>query len=164
MTSGKTVFVLGAGASSEVGLPVGEELKERIASVLEFPIRPPLQGRRTDAVVALALKHAIQGGMQPSLPESEIVLASRHLRDAMPLAISIDNLLDAWRGDSAAALCAKVAIGRVILQAESESRLMIDPDSSVRELDLAPIADTWFIQLMRLLTENCTLHEFVERL
>jgi DNA-binding HxlR family transcriptional regulator len=38
MLKSKTVFVLGAGASKEVGLPVGSELKSTIAAKLDWRI------------------------------------------------------------------------------------------------------------------------------
>lgn len=35
----RTVYIVGAGASSEVSLPTGEKLKEHIASALNFEFR-----------------------------------------------------------------------------------------------------------------------------
>ena len=37
----KTVFIIGAGASTEVGLPVGDELKHKIAELLDIEIDFP---------------------------------------------------------------------------------------------------------------------------
>ena len=93
----KTVFIIGAGASKEVGLPTGEELKEKIIQLLN--IRFKLDRRETgDDIITGALfekvkEKRVQGDINPYLYEAW------HIRDALPQAGSIDNFIDTQKGN-----------------------------------------------------------------
>jgi hypothetical protein len=85
------------------------------------------------------------------------------IRDGMPLALSIDNYLDAHRGDSDLELVGKMAIARAILTAESASKLA--PPPTGQELyDVKNIAGTWYVRFVQLLTENVSRDEIPEAL
>ena len=87
----KVVFIFGAGASKEAGLPTGVELKKQISSMLDirFDHRDQKSG---DYVITQALRDLVKtedgrrGDINPYLHQAW------HIRDALPLAISISNI------------------------------------------------------------------------
>lgn len=115
--NGKTVFIIGAGASKEVNLPTGYELKQTISKLLDirFEHWNQISG---DRLIRNAFELITQqsdgreGDINPYLKESW------HIRDALPLAISIDNFIDSQRDNEQIALCGKLGICRAILEAE----------------------------------------------
>ncbi len=92
--SNNTVFVIGAGASKEVNLPSGEDLKSQISQLLD--IRFDAFGSELehgDHQIVGALKLHVK---QPNGQRGDIkpyVHESRHISEALPLAISIDNFI-----------------------------------------------------------------------
>jgi hypothetical protein len=78
--------------------------------------------------------------------------AGWRIRDGLPLAISIDNFLEAHAGDEQVELMGKLAIARAILTAEASSPLMINENQ--RQIDTSTIAATWYGGFMRALTEG----------
>jgi len=142
------VFVVGAGASCEVGLPSGEGLTTSIASLLNLKFASgnpmPIQG---SPLISDALRCAPGGDFNRHLS------AARRVAEGMPLAASIDSYIHAHDGDELIELCGKVAIVTSVLKAERESRLYADlvrgPDA------LAPLSivrgTCW-----QLLCEDCT--------
>lgn len=102
----RTTFVLGAGFSYEVGLPLGSELKSEIRELLISYLRRQAPTQIDNAFFQID-------------PANQCRDACRHLIDALPLAISIDNIVEHCRGDEVLAMAAKVAIAWCILRAES---------------------------------------------
>lgn len=157
------VLVVGAGASNEANLPVGAGLKQEIAKALDIRYE---RGNRTtggddiinDAFRMLAASDPGKGGINPYLK------AARHIRNAMPQAISIDNFIDSHRTDEKIALCGKLAIARSILAAESTSYLKIAPGNAYNKMDFSGLETTWFNAFFQLLTENCQQADLPQRL
>lgn len=75
------------------------------------------------------------------------------IQKAMPLAISIDNYLDAHSEDNTIVTCGKLAIVHSILKAESQSTLFVDQSSNAK-LNFAEVETTWFNKFMQLITEG----------
>ena len=100
----KTVFIIGAGASREVNLPVGSDLKNQIAKSL----RPPSKGGEDK--LWEALDFLTSRGYPGSFTIEQLNKASARIRDAMHQAISIDNFLDVHADDETIVLCGKLAI------------------------------------------------------
>jgi hypothetical protein len=103
-TNKKTVFVLGAGASKELRLPTGDELKTSIAKDLDirfehFSSKVSGSDEITEAFRVLAKAEPAQRDINSYLH------ASWRIRDAMPQAISIDNFLDAHSDDPLRKVC-----------------------------------------------------------
>jgi len=122
-----TVFVIGAGASAEYGMPSGPELQKNIGSVLDF--RPgkdgqPLGDKDFHVLLNDRFKDAVQGHYDAA---NEL---SRMIRD-FPFE-SIDEALH-WLSSSRpeAVALGKAAIVRQILAAERRSALFNknDPDN-----------------------------------
>jgi hypothetical protein len=152
-----TVFILGAGASAEVGLPVGESLTARIAELLDIRFDPSGRPVSGDGQIISAFHH--HAGGRPPNPDPYRQAAHR-IRAAMPLAASIDNFLDAHRTDTHIQLCGKLAIVRSILAAEHESKLYTSPHELLNPAD---ISGSWFTYFWRLLCEGCTAEQLAGR-
>jgi hypothetical protein len=158
------VLVLGAGASNEVNLPVGADLKTRIAERLDIRFENGYHQNSGDEHITYVLKSiaaAADGGWGDINPLLNICWL---IRDAMPQALSIDNFIDSHRGDPRIALCGKLAIARCILEAEAGSTLTIDRSNIYNKMNFAGVAGTWYNAFFQLLTENCSVDQIVERL
>lgn len=153
------VFVVGAGASYEVKLPLGSELKKHIAELLD--IRYDFKRISGDSLINQAFLLLVRDGQRDSI--SPYLNASWRIRDAMPQAISIDNFVDAHRSDPLIAQCGKLAIVRSILLAESKSLLTIDPNNSYNRMNFQAVGKTWFNSFFQLLTENCQQTDLPKR-
>ena len=120
----KTLFVVGAGASKEVGLPIGSELKSSVVRVLT--LRQDPRGRETgDEIILRALN--VLAERAPEKLHS-YYRACQHICNAMPQVISIDNFINQHRNDKHIEQCGKLAIVRAILEAESKSSLYVRAD------------------------------------
>ncbi len=75
------------------------------------------------------------------------------IRDALPVAISIDNLLDAHSNDADVALIGKLGIANAILNAEGKSKLYQALENKEGS-PLYSLADTWLLPMFQLLTEG----------
>ncbi|RFC34253.1 MAG: hypothetical protein DID91_2727702388 [Candidatus Nitrotoga sp. MKT] len=139
----KTVFIVGAGASKEVCLPIGKELKQMIVSSLSWDSNNEVE----DVLIRVALSINLV-----TIPES--YTACQHICESMSQSISIDNFLDQNKGDKVIELCGKLAIVRTILRAESTSLLFISNPKT--GMNFASLEDTWFTGFWKLLTENCS--------
>lgn len=163
MLRGQTLIVVGAGASAELGLPTGQELKKNIAKLLD--IRFDDWGSRMvsgDTEILEALRsHAQQAGARDINP---YIHAAWRIRNAMPQAISIDNFIDSHQNDTRLTLCGKLGIVRGILHAEKKSALHVDRRSDKRHPNFAAFSETWFEPIMQLLTQNCQLSGIGDRL
>lgn len=149
MFKSKTVFVVGAGCSKELGFPLGNELKEKIARLVNISFVNGYDLSSGDSTMADALNRYAHSKGQD---QNAYYTAGRVIARALPLAISIDNFLEAHEENEQIVTCGKFGIARAILQAEAASRLRWEPGD--KPLDFSQFADTWLVQLMRYLTEN----------
>lgn len=168
MSNKKTLYIVGAGASSEANLPTGYELKEKIASLLDIQLDYSDTQLRGDRYIYNALQIYVE---QSEIHEKDIDLylqaylrAAWRIRDAMPQAISIDSFIDTHNDDKKIELCGKLAIVRSIMDAERKSLLYIDPSNINNRLNFSGLEETWYTSFMRLLTENCTKDKLSTRL
>ena len=150
----KTVFIVGAGASCEVGFPSGKELKSRIAKLIDIKFddwgRQQKTGdyRITQAFRDFANSHADLRDINPLLHKSW------HIAAVIPTAaISIDNYLDAHRGDALLELAGKLGIVKAILDAEAKSPLKDEKDTG-QPFDIRKVDGTWYQSLFQQLSEN----------
>lgn len=158
------VLVLGAGASKEVSLPIGSELKAEIARLLDIRFEHGMRQESGDYRITEALRF-IASKRQDLLGQINPFLhMCWRIRDAMPQAISIDNFIDCHAEEPMIATCGKLAIARAILAAEASSTLTVDKRNIYNKLDFARNSNTWFNAFFQLLTENCRLDALPERL
>lgn len=158
MVNNKTVIVLGAGASKEFGLPIGSELMNNISSIL--------YRRKGYAEVAdqLTRESLIVYSRKNGPSINELMSASTIITNALPLAISIDNLIDTHRGNKVIEVCSKIAIVRSILSAERNSNLFFKKDAVDEKLNFEFSKETWLNLLFKIITENATLDDLKDRL
>ncbi len=146
-----TLFVVGAGASKEAGLPTANELKAKIAERVDIRLEDEIHGDRA-IFQALDLKVRILSSRPGFI--NDYLLAGMQIRDAMPLASSIDNYLDIHQGNERIEICGKLGIIRSILDAERNSKLFFD-DRGPDNQKLQQLADTWYVSFAQLLMEGC---------
>jgi hypothetical protein len=154
MFKSKTVFIVGAGASCEAGLPSGEALKSEIAARLNIRYGDYGDSLESgDIRIIEALKEASRrngtgGNINIYLPDCW------RISDVVPTAsISIDNFIDAHRGNKSIELCGKLGIVKSILDAEHKSKLAGTPDDPERFL-LKGLAGSWYLSFLQMLTEG----------
>ena len=163
MPNNKTLFVVGAGASSEAQLPTGYELKEQIADKLDIKYANGYTQTSGDQVIDAAIrKHLRDAGEEVDI--NPYLHACWRVRDAMPQAISIDNFIDTHSDDKKIELCGKLAIVSSILEAERNSLLYVSDLNRYNKINFDNIFNTWYSSLMMLLTENCSKERLAERL
>ena len=156
----KTVFVIGAGASKEAGLPVGAELKESIATALDMRAKRFIHMNGDTIVEALRWAAAAEDPPGDINPYRQ---AARQICKAMPLDTSIDNFINTHQGDAKIERCGKIAIVKTILAAEKDSLLYVD-QTGPGMIDYRQLAGTWFNTFFQLLTQQSTVSDFKERL
>lgn len=164
MSNKNTLYIVGAGASSEVNLPTGEKLKDEISSSLDIRFNDGYSQSNGDRVIAQALRLHVESCDPPSKDINPHLHSCWRIRDAMPQAISIDNFINNHSGDKQIELCGKLAIVRSILSAEKDSDLYVDKSNSYNKMDFQFLEKTWYSSFLKLLTENCTVNNLPERL
>lgn len=151
MFRARTLFVLGAGASFEVGLPIGDTLLAQITNILNFrfDFGRPISG---DAILLESLKEILNEGHEVERLNQHLI-AGHQLRNSAQQAISIDNVIDALE-DEKVELMGKLGIVRAILRSESSSSHFRPKQEHRDALDISAFSNTWYSSLTKLLTEN----------
>ncbi len=147
----KTVFVIGAGASYEVGMPLGVGLKEEIARILDFE-----NSHFQDFGKKILNKCIEQNGL---------LYSASCIREGIPWAISIDNFIDSHRDNDKIAICGKLAIVVSILAAERKCHLYFNPKNikSNLHVNFEFLKGPWYRPFFKLLTENCRAEDLADR-
>jgi hypothetical protein len=116
-----TVIVVGAGASAELSLPTGAELKQKIAEGLRFRFE---YGRLMsgDSYILDALKTHVPNDQNKV---GEFTQAGNQLAETISTFPSIDEALHWWRAKPEIVELGKVAIAHYILESERDSSLAI---------------------------------------
>jgi len=142
-----TVFVVGAGASCELGLPSGDTLMDSIAQHLAPNTGP--HGFSHDGILVPLMKRAQEHhGIHWVTPMQSYRDKAIQMRKALPYARSIDTYLESQRDDPDLVYLGKLAIAQAILQAERGSHLSpLQGDDGVQKL-----RKTWYPALGRILT------------
>ncbi len=159
MFSRPTTFILGAGASYELGFPLGDQLKGQIADLLNILFQHgsyPVSG--DDQIVdVLRMRAADQG----SRNWNHLLSKAWQIRDALPGALSIDNVLDAHSSDQDLVYCGKLAICKAILSAERTSKLF--GERRIHEATIfQKVAGTYLIPFFQMLTEGVRKESIAE--
>lgn len=155
----RTVYVIGAGASCEIGMPIGDELKKQIAEllVMKFQYGELSAGNKQ-------LFRAIQHHCSNDLEDiKKYCTECDYISKNMNLAISIDNFIDSNRGNEVLALCGKMGIVEAILKAEKNSSVYFKKEDAYSELNDSKLDGTWYLHLFRTITENCEKEDLKER-
>jgi hypothetical protein len=151
MFRAKTVLVIGAGASVEVGLPMGSDLLKQIIQLTHITFDFDRQ-KTGDPGILEALRLCLnEGGAVTKL--NEHLKAGWQLSESAKQALSIDNVIEALE-DPQIELVGKLGIVRAILRAEAASPVFMRRDNMPDTLELSKFNETWYSSLSKLLTEN----------
>lgn len=154
MFRSKTLFIVGAGGSKEAGVPTGAELKLKIAAKIDIRFPDGYIQKSGDDQITEALKAHVRQLTPEEIDINPYLEAAWKMRDALPQALSVDNYIDAHRDDPKVALCGKLGIARVILEAETNSKLYIDLAEPKGKLKYERLDKTWFQSFWQLIVEG----------
>jgi hypothetical protein len=149
------LFVVGAGASAEVGLPVGSELRSKIESILSFD-RMSAYAKGSSYQIRSALEYNIMHYTDQAKDVNTYLKAAYDISKAMPIDISIDDFINAQSGDKAIELVGKLAITKCILEAEKSSLLINDTS---KEIIFSNLDKTWYNSFWRILIDGTGLSD-----
>jgi hypothetical protein len=146
MFSKSTAFIVGAGASAELNLPLGDNLAKRISAKLDIRFE---RGFEPVGTGDLDLFSQITKNRQQYT--NEFQQAGWRIRDGILLSRSIDDFLDLHRNDPRVKLYGKAAIVHSILEAEHDSKLYFDRNKGDC-FSPAKLSNTWPVKFMQMLT------------
>lgn len=152
MLINKLLLVVGAGASSEVGLPVGSGLAKEISDRLSFSFHDDAQSLRSgDKNVYRNLK-LVSRSLGKEL--NTLIDSSRKIARGIHLSGSVDEFINKFDDDDDVKICAKIAICASIFNAERSSRMHFDKDAMNRVLDTRRFEGTWYNKFFRIVSEG----------
>lgn len=140
MFKSDTLFIVGAGASHEAGLPLGVDLTKAIAKLLDFET-DHFQIKSGDHQIYEVLR---QLANSPSWPQNSFLGSGRAIAEAMELAPSIDTFLETHRANREYVLLGKLAIAKAIAQAERASLIASSGEYDEIPFNMSRLADSWY--------------------
>jgi SIR2-like domain len=149
MIRSKTVLVLGAGASHEVGLPVGAKLAEQIAGNLKLV---EIGGLGSKRIASREIYSAIRRLPRESWQVNDE--AARIISEGISYAHSIDDFIDSFPDRPEIAQVGKISIAHAIINAERLSQLWVDPKNMYNKLSFLEISNSWYPILIRILSSG----------
>jgi hypothetical protein len=120
------VFVIGAGASCEYGLPLGATLKASIAKRIRFRFEHGFQLSSGDAIL---LDHIRRHTKNDQNLNNEYTVAANELSNAIEVFISIDEAMHFVASSTKAVEVGKIAIVSEILAAEGKSSIALSRET-----------------------------------
>lgn len=163
MLERETTFILGAGASFDLGFPLGDTLRDRIIDILAVD-DPNTSINFSDPDFARVLQtRAVNEAGTGSWPDRLEVYrrAAATIRDGLPFARSIDTFIDGLREQDHIEFLSKLAIATVILRAEAGSPLMprhvqAANANEIRAKQLKTLLASWHTELSQILYDGHT--------
>lgn len=149
MIRSQTIFVVGAGASFELGLPLGDTLLEGIGKGLNYTVDPFGRSGDGDQRVYREFEREAQ---KTGRSLAKYIEAAWRVRDAAHLGLSIDNVIHQQKDDELFSWCAKLAIAQRILMAESKSSLRVHENN--RRMTWPEVRGTWLGGFAQLLVQD----------
>lgn len=146
MFKSKTVFVVGAGASCEVNLPVGAELAKiiRKRANIEWEL-----GQFVPNGADIALFNRIMAKFRDEV--NEYMRAGQVIRDGILLANSIDDFLDRHNTNERVVRFGKLAIVGSILSGELTSHIFTSKHKPRDARFILNNEKSWYVRFLRLL-------------
>jgi hypothetical protein len=155
----KVTFILGAGSSAEIGMPIGSSLKEQIELCLDFTVSDGMitggNALVRDAIIHLANSSKVEG--------VALIHAARLISRSMPQALSIDNFINSHRSNPNVAIVGKLAIAACILEAERASKIYTKPERDSK-LVVKNASETWYNALFQKITQYRQVDEIPKAL
>ena len=140
-----TTFVIGAGASAGLGLPVGTELKRQIAGLLNFEFEFGHRLLKGDDFLAEVMRFGERDEV------SRRFRAAATIANDVSFARSIDDFIHVNEGDADIEFVGKLAIARAIAAAEKRSKIFVDPSVSVDCFAVSKVESEWHYSLFQML-------------
>jgi hypothetical protein len=152
MLSSPTTFILGAGASVDLGFPTGDELQKKIATLLALA---ETRHDFADASIQTMIDEYTSLGEKRGEKHQYTSAASR-ISAAMPVAGSIDNFLHTHSNDPHVIELGKLAIAHVILQAEKRLATKEDGGGTTTGAFLSSYdyEKSWYSPFIKMLTSG----------
>lgn len=163
----KTAFVIGAGASKELGLPLGGELKQHITNLLQ-PTTDNMYGFKEEATQEIIKSRFGLDAMYKGDEITAIKKAAAQIVTGLRTSPSVDNLLYTHDGDGEIEQLGKATIAISILRAERQSHLFTprrdgyDRAGRVQwqlGLDKAELTKSWYYPLAERLFTLVSRHD-----
>jgi hypothetical protein len=154
----KTVFVIGAGASNEVDMPLGSDLISIISTLFHTNDRF-LINYSPDIPYLFEHCYNVLSKQKEDIV-NEYRKAAYQIGVGLPYDISIDNFLYKHRNNKYIVACGKLAIAFSILKAEGKSKLY-PVDGEIKEANLH---NTWYLPCYQKITEGCVIENLPKRL
>lgn len=152
MLTTPTLFVVGAGASAELGFPIGTALRDEISLLLDLQFHGVhLVGHDQDFADFLS-----DWCFRTNVKHHDLWQAANSVSRALPLTSSIDSYLDSHRAHPLRSICGKLAIARAISVAENQSALSCNNDKEAAVFDFKRLSTTWYQRLWSLLQKGVT--------
>lgn len=156
MFAPRTLFILGAGASKEVGMPLGWELAAQIHGMCLYERNSTGQIESHDSTYFNALRRAVNDERKF---RAEYLPAVNFVRDGVREVASIDNFIDTHPNDDRVRLIGKTAIIRAILQKEAGSDVFADDTRANPSLDFDKVKNSWFLRFGRILRDGIPVED-----
>ena len=147
------VFVLGAGSSYEVDMPLGNELKHQIARLFNRPQNFSVE-EYSNELIQYALRHE---RFQLKRGVNHFDEATKLIHRAVGSAESIDNFMHLHKGNKEIQFCGKIGIAAAIIQAEAKSKIKGQKVS--HDWNFNNTNDTWFTKLFQRIVSGKTTTE-----
>jgi len=161
-----TVFIIGAGASNEIGMPIGIDLRNSIVDILtavkgSFSETDNASYLNYPDYIVLAREGILEYYKYESKNIDKIRSSLEDIIQSLELTSSIDNLLYDFRNSPEIQAIGKTAIVSAILKAESVCALGNNSEHN----EIKPsLEGTWYHSLFLELNKQANLSEFVRRL
>lgn len=152
MLHGVTTFVIGAGASHELNLPVGDGLTVAVSGALSIDQSNPRYFAHDDIFQAVSDLLSDTDRNPNSATLREMAVLADDISANMPIAPSIDNYLNTHRHNPDKIALGKIAITRSIIHAERQSSLYHENSGQLRlPVASAGLLRAWHIALWKML-------------
>lgn len=151
MFEDKTVFVVGAGASAEFGLPVGWELLKKIQENSHFEFDRGLTPSKGPRRVFEAISEKYASDRDKTV---EAFTSLADIRSGVATAGSIDEFINRYSDDSMIAELGKLQIAHTILEAEAKSHFRQKAGSVADGVNWNAVEDTWITRFVRTLFDG----------
>lgn len=141
MFGARTVFIVGAGASKELGLPLGGELLRKINGKLNNALR-----QNHDTETLIRINDLVNAGID----ERTLFKAIKSMEKGLRQAISIDNYLFSHSDDADKVGIGKYLIAEILLESEHQSCLSL---TQAKEFSSPHIIEkSWLLPFFQLLS------------
>ncbi len=141
-----TVFILGAGASQELGFPLGSELRDDIRNFMR--LSPDSMGTWRGDCRDLFI-HCIQDKL---IEETLCIEAAQKIADGLQYFNSIDDYLDHRQDAPSIIKLGKLAVSQLILERERKSAL--NRVRAPHKLSDVGLSDNWLFKLVRMIVKG----------